>query len=51
MAITVIAGAGLCGAAMALSPLASAAPLKTGGYECIEEKLQGLGAQIRRVAE
>jgi UDP-N-acetylglucosamine 1-carboxyvinyltransferase len=21
------------------------------GYECIEEKLQGLGAQIRRVAD
>ncbi|MGH3969875.1 MAG: hypothetical protein ACRDTV_17590, partial [Mycobacterium sp.] len=35
--ITVVgAGAGLCGAAMALSPGAAAAPLVTGGTGCIE---------------
>src|SRR5947209_2584111 len=33
--------AGLCGAAMALSPDAAAAPLKTGGYAC----MQGLSGE------
>jgi len=46
LAITVIAGAGLCGAAMALSPLASAAPLKTGGYECIEDLAGTVGDPV-----
>ena len=32
----VIASAGLCGAAIALSPGAAAAPLITGGHACIE---------------
>jgi hypothetical protein len=36
-AIRVIAaGAGLCGAAMAFSPDVTAAPLTTGGYECMQ---------------
>ncbi|EJO90922.1 hypothetical protein ACRU3B_02605 [Mycobacterium colombiense] len=34
--IKVVAGAGLCGAAIALSPDAAAAPLITGGHACIE---------------
>jgi hypothetical protein len=34
--IKVVAGAGLCGAAIALSPDAAAAPLITGGQACIE---------------
>ena len=34
--IKVIVCAGLCVAAIALSPDAAAAPLKTGGYECIQ---------------
>lgn len=35
--IKVVAGAGLCGAALALSPGAAAAPLMTGGgYECMQ---------------
>lgn len=32
----VAAGAGLCGVAMALSPHVAAAPLITGGYECLQ---------------
>lgn len=36
--IKVVAGAGLCGAAIALSPDAAAAPLITGGQACIEGK-------------
>jgi len=36
--IKVVAGAGLCGAAMALSPEAAAAPLKTGGYACVQDQ-------------
>ncbi|MDS0337659.1 hypothetical protein NDO39_25820, partial [Mycobacterium intracellulare] len=32
----VVAGAGLCGAAIALSPDAAAAPLITGGHACIQ---------------
>ena len=34
--ITVVAGAGLCGAAMAFSAHATAAPLPTGGYACMQ---------------
>jgi len=34
--IKVVAGVGLCGAAIALSPDAAAAPLKTGGYACVQ---------------
>lgn len=34
IAITMIAGAGLCAAAMTLSPAAAAVPFKTGGYHC-----------------
>ena len=34
--IKVVAGVGLCGAAIALSPDAAAAPLKTGGYACMQ---------------
>jgi hypothetical protein len=34
--IKVVAGVGLCGAAMALSPDAAATPLKTGGYSCVQ---------------
>ena len=33
--IKVVAGVGLCGAAIALSPAAAAAPLKTGGAACM----------------
>ena len=36
LCIKVIAGVGLCGAAMALSPDAAATPLKTGGYSCVQ---------------
>src|ERR1700743_1876812 len=39
--IKVVAGVGLCGAAIALSPDAAAAPLKAGGDAC----MQGAGAQ------
>ncbi|MCV7096439.1 hypothetical protein [Mycobacterium kubicae] len=41
--LAVVAGAGLCGAAMALTPSAAAAPLPTGGPSCIEQ-LAGVGA-------
>ncbi|MGA9490576.1 MAG: hypothetical protein WBV80_10045, partial [Mycobacterium sp.] len=34
--IKVVAGVGLCGAAIALSPDVVAAPLKTGGYACMQ---------------
>ena len=34
--IKVVASAGLCGAAIALSPYAAAAPLITGGYACTQ---------------
>src|ERR1700759_4183878 len=34
--IKVVAGVGLCGAAIALSQDAAAAPLKTGGYACMQ---------------
>src|SRR5580693_3662172 len=36
LGIKVIAGVGLCGAAMALSPDAAAMSLKTGGYSCVQ---------------
>jgi hypothetical protein len=36
LGIKVIAGVGLCGAAMALSPDAAATSLKTGGYSCVQ---------------
>lgn len=36
--IKAVAGAGLCGAAMALSPEAAASPLKTGGYACVQDQ-------------
>ncbi|KAA1244891.1 beta-xylosidase, partial [Mycobacterium simiae] len=39
--LKVVACAGLCGAAIALSPDAAATPLKTGGYECV----QGMAGQ------
>lgn len=34
--IKAVAGAGLCGAALALSPDAAAVPLITGGYACVQ---------------
>ena len=34
--VKVVAGAGLCGAAIALSPNAAAVPLMTGGYACVQ---------------
>jgi hypothetical protein len=34
--VKVVAGAGLCGAAIALSPNAAAVPLITGGYACVQ---------------
>ena len=39
--IKVVAAVGLCGAAVALSPAAAAAPLKTGGYDCFETAAGG----------
>ncbi len=42
--IRVVAGVGLCGAAIALSPDAAAAPLKTGGYACIQGAAGEVGA-------
>ncbi|MCV7092762.1 beta-xylosidase, partial [Mycobacterium interjectum] len=42
--ITVGAIAGLCGAAIALSPDATAVPLKTGGYACIQGQSGEAGA-------
>ena len=39
----VAAGAGLCGIALALSPNVAAAPLKTGGYECLQTSVGGVG--------
>jgi hypothetical protein len=42
--ITVGAIAGLCGAAMALSPDVAATPLKTGGYACIQGQSGEVGA-------
>lgn len=34
--VKVVAGAGLCGVALALSPNAAAVPLITGGYACVQ---------------
>ena len=42
--IKVVAGLGLCGAAMALSPDAGAAPFMTGGYACIQGAAGEVGA-------
>ena len=39
--IKAVAGAGLFAAAMALSPDVAAAPLKTGGYACIQDAAGG----------
>ena len=36
LGIKVVAGVGLCGVAMALSPDAGASSLKTGGYSCVQ---------------
>jgi hypothetical protein len=36
LGIKVVAGVGLCGAAMVLSPDAAASLLKTGGYSCVQ---------------
>src|ERR1700739_3581428 len=44
--ITVGAIAGLCGAAMALSPDAAATPLKTGGHACV----QGMSGETAALA-
>jgi len=43
--ITVASSAGLCGAALAFSPGAAAAPQPTGGPTCIEQ-MAGLGAPV-----
>jgi hypothetical protein len=43
--ITLAASAGLCGAALAFSPGAAAAPLPTGGPTCMEQ-VAGLGAPV-----
>jgi hypothetical protein len=47
--ITVAASAGLCGAALAFSPGAAAAPLPTGGPTCMEQ-MAGLGAPVANAA-
>lgn len=47
--ITVAASAGLCGAALAFSPGAAAAPLPTGGPTCTEQ-MAGLGAPVANAA-
>ena len=44
--IKVVVSAGLCGAAIALSPDAAAAPLKTGGYECIQGAAGGAASLV-----
>ena len=40
----VVAGAGLCGVAMALGPQVAAAPLLTGGYDCMSTSAGEVGA-------
>ena len=45
-ATKVVVSAGLCGAALALSPDAAAAPLKTGGYACIEDAAGAVAAPV-----
>src|SRR5271156_184016 len=42
--IKVVAGVGLFGAAIALSPDAAATPLKTGGYACMQSAAGGVAA-------
>ena len=42
--IKVVASAGLCAAAIALSPDAAAAPFATGGYACIQSSAGGAAA-------
>lgn len=42
--LKVVACAGLCGAAIALSPDVAAAPLKTGGYGCVQGMAGEAGA-------
>ena len=42
----VAAGAGLCGIAIALSPGVAAAPLKTGGYECLQTSAGAAGGAL-----
>ena len=44
ISIKVVAGVGLCGAALALSPAAVAAPLKTGGAACMYGSAGEVGA-------
>ncbi|KKC01519.1 hypothetical protein WU83_28995, partial [Mycobacterium nebraskense] len=44
--IKVVATLGLCGAALALSPDAAAAPLKTGGYACIQGQAGEAGVPL-----
>lgn len=44
--IKVVAGAGLCGAAIALSPDAAAAPLITGGYACTHQQAGDVPAAV-----
>lgn len=41
--ITAVAGAGLCGLALSLSPVAAALPFMTGGYECIQTQAGAAG--------
>src|SRR6476646_8639647 len=42
----VAAAAGLCGVAIALRPVVAAAPLKTGGYECLQTSAGGAGGAL-----
>ncbi|MGA8547532.1 MAG: hypothetical protein WB785_20045, partial [Mycobacterium sp.] len=42
--VKVVAGAGLCGAVIALSPDAAATPFMTGGYACVQGQSGGAGA-------
>jgi hypothetical protein len=44
--IKVVAGAGLCGAAIALSPDAAAAPLITGGHACTQQQAGEVPAAV-----
>ncbi|MGB7868891.1 MAG: hypothetical protein WBM01_11540, partial [Mycobacterium sp.] len=44
--VKVVAGAGLCGAAIVLSPNAAATPFMTGGYPCV----QGLAGETAPAA-
>ena len=44
--IEIVASAGLCAAAMALSPEAAAAPLIEGGYACIASSAGAAAAPV-----